>query len=47
MDLKRTVSVRAWLRNFGAGCVDIFEGAGGIALLFKEACLLLSPRKIR
>ena len=46
-DLKRTVSVRSWLQRFGAGCLDIFQGAGGIALLFGDACLLLISKKIR
>jgi phospholipid/cholesterol/gamma-HCH transport system permease protein len=46
-DLKRTVSVRLWLHDFGAGCLDIFRGAGGIALLFTDACVLLTSKKIR
>jgi phospholipid/cholesterol/gamma-HCH transport system permease protein len=46
-NLKRTVSFRSWLQRFGAGCLDIFEGAGGIALLFKESCGLLASGKIR
>ena len=46
-ELRHTVSIRSWLRRFGAGSLDIFEGAGGIALLFKESCLLLVPKKIR
>ena len=45
--LKKTVSVRFWLQDFGAGCLDIFRGAGGIALLFQEACVLLASKKIR
>jgi len=46
-DLRRTVSIRAWLQRFGAGCLDIFQGAGGIALLFRDACVLLVTKKIR
>ena len=46
-DLKRTVSVRSWLQRFGAGCLDIFQGAGGIALLFKDACVLVASNKVR
>ena len=46
-DLRRTVSVRSWLEKFGAGCLDIFYGAGGIALLFVDACVLLTSKKIR
>ena len=46
-NLKRTVSVRSWLHNFGAGCLNVFEGAGGIALLFKETCASLVSKKIR
>lgn len=46
-DLKRKVSVRLWLHNFGAASLAIFEGAGGIAVLFADACVLLVTRKIR
>ncbi|MFA5159852.1 MAG: ABC transporter permease [Candidatus Omnitrophota bacterium] len=46
-DLRRTVSVRVWLQKFGAGCLDIFQGAGGIALLFRDTCVLLASKRIR
>ncbi len=45
--LRRTVSVRSWLRDFGTGCMNIFEGAGGIAFLFRDACVLMASKKIR
>ena len=32
--LKTLVSVRLWLENFGAGCLNFFYHAGGIAILF-------------
>jgi phospholipid/cholesterol/gamma-HCH transport system permease protein len=41
------MSIRLWLRHFGAGCLDIFEGAGGIALLFMNTCVLMISKKIR
>ncbi len=46
-NLKRTVAVRSWLEEFGGLCLGVFEGAGGIALLFKDTCALLVTRKIR
>lgn len=46
-NLKRTVSVRSWLEEFGGLCLGIFEGAGGIALLFRDTCALMVTRKIR
>ena len=46
-NLKRTVSVRSWLQRFGAGCLGIFQGAGGIALLFGDTCVLLVSKRIR
>ena len=46
-DLRKTVSVRLWLFRFGAGCLDIFRAAGGIAILCSDACALLVTRKIR
>lgn len=46
-DLRRVVSVRSWLANFGAACLEIFEGAGGIALLFRDSCVLLVCKRIR
>ncbi len=45
--LKQVVSVRSWLERFGRGSLNIFEGAGGIAILFRDTCALLVPRKIR
>ena len=46
-NVRRTVSIRSWLRRFGAGCLDIFQGAGGIALLFRDTCVSLASKKIR
>ncbi|HOW88206.1 MAG TPA: ABC transporter permease [Candidatus Omnitrophota bacterium] len=45
--LRKTVSVRSWLRDFGAGCIDIFKGAGGISYLFANTCVLMTSKKIR
>ena len=46
-DLKRRVSILAWLQRFGAGCLNIFENAGGIALLFRDTCVSLVSTRIR
>ncbi|HNX68800.1 MAG TPA: ABC transporter permease [Candidatus Omnitrophota bacterium] len=46
-DLKKAVSVRSWLEEFGRLCLDIFKGAGGIAILFVDTCSLMVSRRIR
>ena len=46
-DMKKWVSVRTWLQEFGQLSLDIFQGAGGIALLFKDTCRLMVAGKIR
>lgn len=46
-NLKKIVSVRSWLEEFGTLCLDIFKGAGGIAFLFKDTCVFLVAQKIR
>ncbi|HOG23354.1 MAG TPA: ABC transporter permease [Candidatus Omnitrophota bacterium] len=45
--LKTLVSVRLWLENFGAGCLNFFYHAGGIAILFRDTCVLIFRRSIR
>jgi phospholipid/cholesterol/gamma-HCH transport system permease protein len=45
--LRKMVSVRTWLQDFGSLSLEIFQGAGGIALLFRDACVLMVTRKIR
>ncbi len=39
--------MRRWLEEFGGLCLRFFYNAGGIALLFKETCVILSSRGIR
>lgn len=46
-NMRKWVPVRAGLEDFGRLCLDIFKGAGGIALLFADTCNLLFSRKIR
>ncbi|HOE68071.1 MAG TPA: ABC transporter permease [Candidatus Omnitrophota bacterium] len=46
-NLKRLVSVRSWLGHFGGLCVEFFEDAGGIALLFRDTCAHLFRNRIR
>lgn len=46
-DMKKWVSLRTWLQEFGRLSLDIFQGAGGIAILFKDTCALLAKGKIR
>lgn len=46
-NLKKALFVRTWLEEFGALCLDVFRGAGGIALLFRDTCVLVAAGKIR
>lgn len=45
--LKKIVSIRSWLAEFGALSLEIFKNAGGIAILFIDTCKLLVSQKIR
>lgn len=40
-ELKKIVSVRDWFEKFGRLCLVFFRNAGGISILFCDACILL------
>ena len=46
-ELKHFRPVRSWFKKFGTGCISVFDNAGGIALLAKDACGSLISKRIR